>query len=39
MADSVGNQLVGYFSPFDEALEQRLADDEEELGSYQDNHE
>ncbi|KAL7079862.1 hypothetical protein ACQ4LE_000304 [Meloidogyne hapla] len=39
MADSEGNQFVGYFSPFDEALEQRLVDDKEEIGSYKDGFE
>uniref|UniRef100_A0A915M165 RNA polymerase II-associated factor 1 homolog n=1 Tax=Meloidogyne javanica TaxID=6303 RepID=A0A915M165_MELJA len=39
MADSEGNQFVGYFSPFDEALEQRLADDKKEIGSYKEDFE
>jgi hypothetical protein len=37
MADTEGNQFVGFFSPFDDALEQRLADDREQMGSFQEN--
>jgi hypothetical protein len=39
MADSEGNQFVGYFPPSEEALEQRKMDDHEEIGSYRDKFE
>lgn len=34
-----GNQFVGYFAPIEEALEQRMADDREEFGSYKEGME
>uniref|UniRef100_A0A183C1X7 RNA polymerase II-associated factor 1 homolog n=1 Tax=Globodera pallida TaxID=36090 RepID=A0A183C1X7_GLOPA len=39
MADTEGNQFVGYFAPLDEALQQRMADDDEEFGSYKEGME